>query len=238
MSFTVVIPARYASQRLPGKPLLDIAGKPMIERVYVAAQKSEAERVVVATDDQRIAGTVKAFGGEVFLTSESHESGTDRLQEVVQKMDLPAEASVVNVQGDEPLIPAEVINQVAQNLQRNAQASAATLCVPLVDRASAAIPWARDSYQTAMFCEEQMGEAPVVLAHRHIGLYAYRASLLNHFVSWPIAELETIEKLEQLRILANGHKIHVAQACVPVPGGVDTQEDLERVTAIIRRESQ
>ncbi|WP_045859944.1 3-deoxy-manno-octulosonate cytidylyltransferase [Teredinibacter purpureus] len=249
MSFSVVIPARYASQRLPGKPLVDIAGKTMIERVYRCAQKSDAKRVIVATDDDRVMTAVKAFGGEVCMTSTTHQSGTDRLEEVVRHYGLADDELVVNVQGDEPLIPAAVINQVARNLANNEQASAATLCEPIVTIAAALnpnavkvvcnaqqfalyfsrapIPWDRDGYSAngQIKSEHPANEA----TRRHIGIYAYRVKLLHEFVQWPISVLENIEKLEQLRILANGLNIHVEDACEYVPGGVDTQEDLDRV---------
>lgn len=246
MTFHIVIPARYASTRLPGKPLSDLAGKPMIQRVYECACNARAKSVTVATDDQRIAEAVEQFGGKVCLTRADHASGTDRLQEVVARMGLADDEIVVNVQGDEPLIPAVVINQVADNLGRFTSASAATLCEsitevkPLFDPnvvkvvrdmsgmalyfSRAPIPWRRErptpEAQTAL---------PPGMAYRHIGLYAYRVALLHEFVQWPMAELENIEKLEQLRILANGHRIHVDDAVVRVPGGVDTAEDLQRI---------
>lgn len=252
MKFTVVIPARYASQRLPGKPLLRINGKPMIEHVVNCALKSDAARVLVATDDQRIADAVSAFGAEVCMTSADHQSGTDRLQEVVAKLDLDDHEVVVNVQGDEPLIPAAVINQVASNLIQRTDVSAATLCEPIADIdavmnpnvvkvvsdksgkalyfSRAPIPWARDSYNF-----KEGSAEPSVLARRHIGIYAYRVSVLHQFVSWPVADLEKVEKLEQLRILANGCSIHVDDACAEVPGGVDTESDLERVRSLIEK---
>jgi len=245
MAFTVVIPARYASQRLPGKPLLDIAGKTMIERVYECASASEADRVIVATDDERIYDAVKAFGGEVCMTSTEHQSGTDRLQEVVATYQLAEDAIVVNVQGDEPLLPPTVIRQVAENLALNKEAISATLCEPIGDFDGASdtnavkvvrderqyalyfsrapIPWDREHYG-----KNQNTSAPDI-CRRHIGIYAYRVALLNQFITWPVAALESVEKLEQLRILAHGLKIHVADACDAVPGGVDTPEDLQRV---------
>ncbi|WP_075185236.1 3-deoxy-manno-octulosonate cytidylyltransferase [Teredinibacter haidensis] len=251
MTFYVVIPARYASHRLPGKPLVDIAGKTMIERVYRCAQKSDAARVIVATDDQRIADVVEAFGGEVCMTSTEHQSGTDRLQEVATHYALDDNELIVNVQGDEPHIPAAVINQVANNLAHNKQAVAATLCEPICDLATALnpnavkvvcdenqlalyfsrapIPWDRDNYT---FADEEMDhQAAQIATRRHIGIYAYRVGLLHNFVSWPMAPLEKIEKLEQLRILSHGFRIHVEDACEKVPGGVDTPEDLERARA-------
>lgn len=250
MSFYVVIPARYGSTRLPGKPLQNIAGKPMIEWVYRAAKQSVAKAVIVATDHPDIAAAVREFGGEVCLTRADHESGTDRLQEVVSQLALSDDAIVVNVQGDEPLIPAQVINQVAANLQSATFASVATLSEPVQtledclnpnivkvvadhnQRAlyfsRAPIPWGRDSYGSEHASLPEGG-----LVQRHIGIYAYRVALLHEFVRWPIAALEAFEKLEQLRVLANGHAIHVAPACAPVPGGVDTANDLARVNRIL-----
>lgn len=250
MSFHVVIPARFASTRLPGKPLKLIAGKTMIEWVYRAAKQSAAEGVVVATDHPEIAEAVRGFGGEVCMTRANHASGTDRLQEVAEQLQLPDDAIVVNVQGDEPLIPAAVINQVAQNLQTAAFASVATLSEPLTTLEAcfdanvvkvvsdvqqralyfsrAPIPWGRDVYgreDAALPADE--------LVQRHIGVYAYRVALLHQFVRWPVAALEAFEKLEQLRVMANGHAIHVAPACAPVPGGVDTASDLERMNALL-----
>lgn len=247
--FTVIIPARYSSERLPGKPLAEIGGIPMIQRVYQCAQKSSALRVVVATDDQRIVDVVNRFGGEVCLTSDQHPSGTDRLQEVVSQLDLGVEDIVVNVQGDEPLIPAAVIDQVAKNLSRYSLASAATLSEPIdsIDKifdpnvvkvvadntgyalyfSRASIPWVRDNYDK---------EKPILPSNlecqRHIGIYAYRVGLLNDFVTWAPSPLEVCERLEQLRIMTNGHRIHVAPACDVVPGGVDTPEDLARINRL------
>ncbi|WP_185230582.1 3-deoxy-manno-octulosonate cytidylyltransferase [Teredinibacter franksiae] len=249
MTFSVIIPARYASERLPGKPLVDIGGKPMVQHVYECAQKSAADKVIVATDDTRVADAVVSFGGEVCMTSAQHQSGTDRLQEVVQAYGMGDDEVVVNVQGDEPLIPAAVINQVANNLRENAKASAATLCEPFLNLemvmnpnavkvvcderqfalyfSRAPIPWDRDGYSLGKFS----GGKPSQIARRHIGIYAYRVGLLNQFVTWPASALEKIEKLEQLRVLANGLHIHVEDACEPVPGGVDTPADLESVRA-------
>ncbi len=250
MKFTVVIPARYSSTRLPAKPLKDIAGKSMVERVYEQACLSEAARVVVATDDERIEKVVKAFGGEVCMTSKTHESGTDRLQEVAQKLALADDEIVVNVQGDEPLIPPEVINQVARNLAQAKEASVATLSEAIESAedfsnpnivkvvadinglalyfSRASIPWPRDE-----FAQTSNALPDGKYFQRHIGIYAYRVSLLNQFVTWDLAPLEGLECLEQLRVLRNGHRIHVAESVLPVPGGVDTQEDLERVRLLL-----
>ncbi len=250
MSFYVVIPARYASSRLPAKPLKDIAGKPMIQHVYQRAQLSEAAQVIIATDDARIEAAVKAFGGRVCMTSAEHQSGTDRLQEVAEKLGLAPDDIVVNVQGDEPLIPPQVINQVAENLAAAKQASVSTLSEPIQSAddfldpnvvkvvsdeqgfalyfSRAPIPWPRDQFA------RDKGQLPNNFpAQRHIGIYGYRVALLNRFVTWDMAPLESIECLEQLRVMWKGESIHVAEAVVPVPGGVDTEADLERVRQLI-----
>ncbi len=255
MKFTVVIPARYASSRLPAKPLKDIAGKTMIERVYAQACLSSAPQVVVATDDPRIEAEVLRFGGVVCMTSADHQSGTDRLQEVAAKLGLAGDAIVVNVQGDEPLIPPQVIDQVAANLAAATQASVATLCEPIASAedfinsnivkvvcdkdgyalyfSRAALPWPRDSFANSREQLPQIANTPSMF-NRHIGIYAYRVSLLNEFVGWPMAPIESIECLEQLRVMWNGHRIHVAESVLPVPGGVDTQADLDRVRALLQ----
>ncbi len=247
--FVVVIPARYASTRLPGKPLLDIAGQTMIERVYHQAQQSDASRVVVATDDKRIVEAVQAFSGEVCLTRDDHTSGTDRLQEVAQQLDFAASTIVVNVQGDEPLIPPAAINQVAQNLANNSAAGIATLCERIHSRgvfedpnavkvvfneqgmahyfSRAPIPWPRDAYNGPLVNAVELPEH--IKCYRHIGIYAYRVDFLNRFVTWPPAPLEQTESLEQLRALWHGIQIHVAEAVEDVPAGVDTEEDLQTI---------
>ena len=255
MSFIAVIPARYGSTRLPGKPLRDIGGKPMIQWVYEQACKSQASRVVVATDDQRIADAVADFQGDVCMTAADHQSGTDRLAEVAQQLQLSADDIVVNVQGDEPLIPPEVINQVAANLAASSAASVATLSEPIAEVGDflnpnivkvtsdseglaltfsrAPIPWPRDAFAKS---QQQLPDSD--LFQRHIGIYAYRARLLSEFVTWPVAALEAIESLEQMRVLENGRRIHVAQAVADVPGGVDTEADLERVCALVASGAQ
>jgi 3-deoxy-manno-octulosonate cytidylyltransferase (CMP-KDO synthetase) len=247
MSFTVVIPARYQSTRLPGKPLADIGGKPMVQWVYEQASKAGADLVIVATDDQRIVDAVKAFGGEVCLTRDDHESGTERLAEVVEKYQLADDHIVVNVQGDEPLIPDTIIRQVADNLA-NSNAPMATLGVEIdledevfnpnavkvvLDKdgyamyfSRASIPWDRDNY----------AKSPKEIHHnllRHIGIYAYRAGFINTYINWEPSALEKVEALEQLRVLWYGEKIHVAVAIDAPPAGVDTPEDLEKVRALI-----
>ena len=250
MSFVVVIPARYASTRLPGKPLRDIAGLSMIQRVWQQASESAAERVVIATDDSRIEIAAQAFGAEVVMTSAKHVSGTDRLQEVAEKLALSQEQIVVNVQGDEPLIPATVINQVADNLAQNTEAGVATLCEPITSVADflnpnvvkvvsdeqglarlfsrAPIPWPREH-----FADRRDSLPKADLARRHIGIYAYRVAELTAFVGWPIAALEQLESLEQLRFICHGVGIHVADAVEAVPPGIDTEEDLQAAVALI-----
>lgn len=247
----MVIPARYASTRLPAKPLKEIAGKPMIQHVYERACQSDASHVIVATDDARIEVAAKSFGARVCITSPAHNSGTDRLQEVAMQLGLAPDDIIVNVQGDEPLIPPAVINQVARNMAENTFASVATLSEPIhnlddfrnpnivkvvADRhgkalyfSRAPIPWPRDHFSQA-----HVNSLPTDFnAQRHIGIYAYRVALLNRFITWPQAVLEKIESLEQLRVLANGEAIHIAEACAQVPGGVDTEADLVRVKALL-----
>ena len=249
-AFTVVIPARFASTRLPGKPLQMIAGKPMVQHVWEQARKSAAQRVVIATDDARIVEACQAFGGEVVMTRVDHNSGTDRLAEVASQLGLAPDAIVVNVQGDEPLIPPSVIDQVAANLAAHAEAGMATLAEPIEDLETlfntnvvkvvsdlnglaltfsrATLPWARDQFAKN---QTQMPEG--VPYRRHIGIYAYRAGFLHDFVSWGPCWLEDTECLEQLRALWHGVRIHVADALEAPPAGVDTPQDLERVRRLL-----
>ncbi|MCL6269796.1 3-deoxy-manno-octulosonate cytidylyltransferase [Sansalvadorimonas sp. 2012CJ34-2] len=249
MSFTVVIPARYASMRLPGKPLADIGGKPMIQHVYEQACLSGADRVIIATDDERVQGVAVRFGAEVCMTSPDHPTGTDRLQEVVSRLQLADEHIVVNVQGDEPLIPPAVIDQVAENLKACPEASVSTLSHPVASPeelfdpnavkvvsdknglalyfSRATIPWDRDQFAVS---KEKLPENNLI--QRHLGIYGYKVGLLNQFVTWGESPLEVTERLEQLRVLWNGARIHVAEACEMPPAGVDTQEDLERVREV------
>ncbi|MDZ5514685.1 3-deoxy-manno-octulosonate cytidylyltransferase [Vibrio fluvialis] len=246
MSFTVVIPARYQSTRLPGKPLVDIAGKPMVQWVYEQAMQAGAERVIIATDDARVEQAVLAFGGTVCMTSPDHQSGTERLAEVVKLMGIEDNHIIVNVQGDEPLIPPSIIRQVADNLAAS-QAPMATLAVEIshedevfnpnavkvvTDKdgyalyfSRATIPWDRDN-----FAKDKTVVQPLM---RHIGIYAYRAGFINTYIQWPASQLEKIECLEQLRVLWYGEKIHVAVALEAPPAGVDTPEDLDAVRRIV-----
>ena len=246
MRFHAVIPARFGSTRLPGKPLLDIAGKPMVIRVYERARQSLASTVVIATDDARIAEAADRFGAPWVMTSADHPSGTDRLQEVAARMGWQDDEIIVNVQGDEPLIPPDVINQVAFNLAAHPSASMATLAEPLHDVSQftnpnvvklvrdhqqmalyfsrACIPWARDAFSQGVTAFP----APDLFL-RHLGIYAYRVSFLHRYVGWNPAPLEQLEALEQLRALYYGARIHVDLAAANLPPGVDTAEDLERV---------
>lgn len=248
-NFTVIIPARYASTRLPRKPLLDIAGKPMIQHVWEKAKQSGATRVIVATDNHEIEQVVKGFGGEVCLTSDKHNSGTERLAEVVEKMNINENEIIVNVQGDEPLIPPVIISQVAENLDLH-QVNMATLAVKLQTQqelfnpntvkviankkgmalyfSRAPIPFARDAFP---HCQDDFVRQQSYL--RHIGIYAYRAGFIKQYVKWQPTDLEQLESLEQLRALWYGENIHLDIAKESPEVGVDTLEDLEKVRAIL-----
>jgi 3-deoxy-manno-octulosonate cytidylyltransferase (CMP-KDO synthetase) len=243
-NFLVVIPARLGSTRLPRKPLADIGGKPMVVRVAERAKQSLAQRVVVATDSTEIQAACNAHGVDCLMTSASHPTGTDRLAEVAQSLNLPSDAIVVNVQGDEPLIPPELINQVAQTLASHAQCAIATVAVPITDSAEinnpnvvkvvvnhagealyfsrAPIPFIRDGHH-----------GPVAEHLRHLGIYAYRAEFLQAYANLETAPPEKAEALEQLRALWYGYRIAVHKSPNTPPAGVDTSEDLERVRQIL-----
>ncbi len=243
--FKVVIPARYASTRLPGKPLLKIGGRPMLQYVHEQALQSGADEVIVATDDQRIQDAANGFGATVCMTSVTHESGTERLAEVAEQMAWDDQSIVVNVQGDEPLLPPALIRQVAEGLAGHPQAAVATLAYPIeqadqitdpnivkvvLDNAGyalyfsrAPIPCRRDASFTA--------DVPPSL--RHIGLYAYRAGFLKSYQQLQPSPLEGAEKLEQLRVLWHGLKIFVAIASEMPGHGVDTESDLQRIEKLL-----
>ncbi|MCC5882740.1 MAG: 3-deoxy-manno-octulosonate cytidylyltransferase [Halomonas sp.] len=247
--FIAVIPARFGSSRLPGKPLLDICGEPMVAHVWRRAGASSASRVVVATDDTRIRDAMLPLGAEVVMTRDDHPTGTDRLAEVAEHLGLADEAVLVNVQGDEPMIPPRLIDQVALRLHDDPGASIATLAEPFGDVESlfnpnvvkvvrslsgralyfsrAPIPWDREAFAS----RPEWLETDAWL--RHIGLYAYRASFLREYRDWAPTMLEQLEQLEQLRALQHGHAIQVALAAEPNPAGVDTYEDLERVRSLL-----
>lgn len=243
MSFIVIIPARFASSRLPGKPLADINGKPMVIHVMERAMESGADRVIVATDHPDVFKAVEAAGGEVCMTRADHQSGTERLAEVIEKYGFSDEDIIVNVQGDEPLVPPVIIRQVAENLA-SCEAGMATLAVPIETAeeafnpnavkvvmdingyalyfSRATIPWERERFAKS---KESVGDTFL----RHIGIYAYRAGFVKRYVTWAPSQLENIELLEQLRVLWYGEKIHVAVAKAIPSVGVDTPEDLQRV---------
>ncbi|MCJ8160623.1 3-deoxy-manno-octulosonate cytidylyltransferase [Acinetobacter zhairhuonensis] len=244
----IVIPARFASSRLPGKPLLEIHGRPMILRVVDQAKKVQGfDDLCVATDDARIAEVCRAEGVDVVLTSADHPSGTDRLSEVARLKGWDKDDIIVNVQGDEPLLPATLVKQVAELLVAQPDCSMSTLCEPIHSMeefqrdsivkvvkskfnqalyfSRATIPYDRDGAKL-------VNPAPHNQAFRHLGLYAYRVSLLQEYVTWEMGVLEKLESLEQLRVLENGHRIAIAVAEANLPPGVDTQEDLDRLNAM------
>jgi 3-deoxy-manno-octulosonate cytidylyltransferase (CMP-KDO synthetase) len=232
----VVIPARYASTRLPGKPLLDIAGMPMIQHVYRRACESEAKAVVIATDDERIRHAAEALGAQVVMTRADHQSGTDRIQEVATILGLSEQTVVVNVQGDEPLIPPATINQVAANLHKFTDAGISSLFHTLYDAVELHNPNAVKVVTDAQGYALYFSRSPLpwqdtdpVHGKRHVGIYAYRVATLNRFVSWPRSLLEVSERLEQLRAMHHGVRIIMDEAVQRVPAGVDTPEDLEAV---------
>jgi 3-deoxy-manno-octulosonate cytidylyltransferase (CMP-KDO synthetase) len=248
MQFSVIIPARYASTRFPGKPLVKIDGKPMVQHVYERAIESGACKVIVATDDVRIAGAVDGFGGRYCMTGAHHESGTERLAEVVQMQNMLAHELVVNVQGDEPFIPAENIRQVAQNLHEHQEAEMATLAVKItdveeafnpntvkvvVDKQGYAMYFSRATipYDRSRFLDADSIDEVGDFYLRHVGIYAYRAGFIKQYVNMSPSGLEQIESLEQLRVLWHGQKIHVEVAKVTPPSGIDTPEDLARLLA-------
>ncbi len=247
--YHVVIPARFASQRLPGKPLLDMAGKPMIQHVYERALESAATDAIIATDDQRIYDAAVGFGARVCMTSSDHSSGTDRIAEVVAHMGWPNEDLVVNLQGDEPLMPPQLLDQVAHSLVDHLEAVMSTLAVRLENEAQvfdpnivklvtdhhgmalyfsrAPIPWKRDNFDCSATPEPSWIEG----LYRHLGIYAYRVGFLRQYINWPQAPIEQMESLEQLRVLWHGARIAVSVADHMPPPGVDTQEDFDRVAA-------
>lgn len=247
--FKVVIPARYASTRLPGKPLLDIAGKPMVVHVAERAKESGAEEVWVATDHEAIALAVEEAGLDAVLTSADHASGTDRIAEVALRLGWSDDTAVVNVQGDEPLIAPSLIRDVAAQLHVCSDAAIATACHPVHDRESlfnpnvvkvvsdangyalyfsrAPIPYARDAFAAGE------GFPTGMSAYRHIGIYAYRTAFLKVYSQLAPAPIEQLEALEQLRAMWHGYRIAVAVAGEAPAAGVDTPEDLERVRTIL-----
>ena len=251
--FCVVIPARFGSSRLPGKPLLDLCGKPMICRVAEQVLKSNAREIVVATDDQRIMDAVQGLPVKRMLTPTELESGTDRVHAVARDLEWEDDTIVVNVQGDEPLIPPQVIDQVAKLLLDNPSFAASTLSGPIHAPAEltdpnvvkvvcdpsgkslyfsrAPIPWDRDNFSHDEISLER------AMWNRHIGIYAYRVWALNQFVTMKRSPLEKTESLEQLRFLESGHSIIVEKACRYVPLGLDTEQDAQRIRQELLKDS-
>jgi len=237
----VLIPARYASSRFPGKPLADLGGKPMIVRVAERAKQSGAEAVHVATDDERIARAVRSAGFAVVMTRADHASGSDRLAEAARTLRLSDEQIVVNVQGDEPLIAPALIRTVAERLERDHGASISTACHALHDAAQAASPdvvkVVLDAHGYALYFSRsripypRQGDA---VCYRHAGIYAYRARFLREFAALEPAPLERSEALEQLRALWHGHRIAVVVSDAQIPPGVDTPDDLAAVLKVLQ----
>ena len=248
--FHVVIPARFAASRLPGKPLLMIGGRPLIQWVWQCARASGAESVIIATDDVRILDSAVAFGADCLMTSAQHASGTDRIAEVARTRGFAADDIVVNLQGDEPMMPAAVVNEVAEALHARPQFDIATAVAPIQSLAEfldtscvkalrardgqalyfsrAPVPWPRDGVAAGQ-------PTRFAGAWRHIGIYAYRVRSLLQFAAWPPTPLEETERLEQLRALEHGMRIHLMTLAEAPPAGVDTPQDLERVRACLAR---
>jgi 3-deoxy-manno-octulosonate cytidylyltransferase (CMP-KDO synthetase) len=249
-AYHIVIPARMAAERLPGKPLLDLAGRPLIEHVYRRALESSARSVLIATDDERIRRVAEAFGAQVVVTSERHHSGSDRIAECAVIRAWPDDTLIVNLQGDEPLMPAACLDQVARLLAADESAQVASLYWPL-DRAEevydphcvkvvmaadgAALLFSRSVIPfPRQWTDVQTALDAGLRWHRHIGLYAYRAAALQAFSNHAPTPLECMEKLEQLRVLECGGRIIMAQACCFIPAGIDSPEDLERARNILK----
>lgn len=246
--YRIVIPARLASERLPGKPLIPIAGRPLLEHVFLRAGESAASSVVIATDSAEIQAACRAFGAEAVLTSSSHQSGSDRIAQCIDALGWPDDALVVNLQGDEPLMPPECLDQAADVLHTAPEAAAASLYWPIesadevddsnvvkvvTDRAGRALYFSRAPIPHPRGCS-----VSDVLSHgfawkRHIGLYAYRAGALKSFSAMGPSPLEQLEKLEQLRFLEAGLVIRMERARRFIPAGVDTPDDLRRVEKIL-----
>jgi 3-deoxy-manno-octulosonate cytidylyltransferase (CMP-KDO synthetase) len=243
--YRIVIPARAASERLPGKPLQDVCGQPLLQRVWACANQAAASEVVIATDDQTILDTARGFGAKALMTDANHSSGSDRIAECIERLSWPDETVVVNLQGDEPEMPAECLDQVAGLLDQNKDADAASLYQETVDPHEILDPNAvkvvTDEQGRALYFSRSVIpalrkwkslESAVengCIWKRHVGLYAYRAGSLRRFTRIAPSPLERAECLEQLRILETGGSVVMAQASMPVPAGVDTPQDLERV---------
>ena len=248
-AYHIVIPARFASERLPGKVLLDLAGQPLLQHVWQRAIESSAESVIIATDDERIVVAAKAFGARVLLTRSDHQSGSDRIAECASQLGWPDDHLVVNLQGDEPLMPAACLDQVAALLDQRADCQVASLYWPVTEAdevknpnvvkvvtdsdnralyfSRSPIPYARS------FADINAAIAAGVEWKRHLGLYAYRLAALRRYTTSKPTPLERAERLEQLRMMEQGGQIAMARACEFIPAGIDTPDDLERVRQIL-----
>lgn len=254
LEFRVIIPARYDSSRLPGKPLLEIAGKPMIQHVYERAVESGAESVVIATESEKIRKVAEDFGAHVCMTSPDHTSGTERIAEAVVALGYLEDEVIVNLQGDEPLVPPVVIRQVAEDLVRFENARVATLFEHITTAAElfdpnnvkvvmnkrgyalyfsrAPVPWDREHFPLK-------GQEVLKTDHfRHVGIYAYHVGFLQEYMEWAPSPLEALEKLEQLRVIWNGGRVHLTQAKEKVPQDVNSKEDLEKVRKILEEKNK
>lgn len=250
-TFKIVIPARFASSRLPGKPLISLAGKPMIQHVYERALATGVEDIVIATDDERIEQAAKNFGAQVIMTSPKHENGTERIAEVARIKNWSADSVIVNLQGDEPLIPKSLIELTAKGLLENPEAGMSSICTPIHCDADAfnpnvvkvvlnkdnfalyfsraSIPWDRDAYKN-----NQSHKTEKMPVYRHIGMYGYRVSFLQQYSVMQPCVLESTEALEQLRALWYGVKIHMGVIDQAPGHGVDTLEDAQRVEILLK----
>lgn len=250
MAVNIIIPAHYQSHRLPGKILKEIAGKPMVQHVYERASQADADRVVIAADDKTVFDAAKNFGAEVYMTSDQHRSGTERASEIIEHLQIPADDIVMVLQGDEPLTPVSVLNQLIQFLSEHPDMPVATLCESIdtieelfnpnitkvvlnkfgnaITFSRAPIPWNRDRFAAKV---KQL--SPDFTYYRHIGIYGYRASFVKKYITMTPSALEFVERLEQLRILYHGEKIHVEIIQGKMGPGVDTQADLDRVREIL-----
>ena len=240
MKFSVIIPARYASTRFPGKPLADLAGKPMVVRVCERATKSGAAAVHVATDDRRIAQAVERAGFAAVMTSAEHASGTDRIAEAARKLKLKPNQVVVNVQGDEPLISPRLIREVGTLLEKRRDASVATACHAIHDAAALVNPnvvkVVLDAAGYALYFSRSQipyPREPGATCYRHAGIYGYRVGFLKRYTRLEPSPLEQSEALEQLRVLWHGYRIAVAVSKAEIPPGVDTPQDLDAVRRIV-----
>lgn len=249
--YKIVIPARYASSRLPGKPLIALAGKPMIQHVYERALETGVADILIATDDERIRAAAEGFGAEVVMTSPDHENGTERIAEVARIKGWSGDTVIVNLQGDEPLIPRSLVEMTAAGLLDRPEAGMSSVCTPIhsdadafdpnvvkvvMDRAGfamyfsrASIPWDRDGYKAGTGVKTSK-----MAVYRHIGMYGYRVSFLNEYVGMEACPLEGTEALEQLRALWYGVRIHMSVIDQAPGHGVDTPADVERVERLLQ----